>query len=99
MRAHATQVWFADGSVSEVNPDAVYGQTDGSGRARAVWAFSNLLCQPVTPTEAYRFGTATAASMEALGELVNIRLLSEPVASVESVPGVDLAAEGSADDE
>lgn len=99
MRSHATQVWFADGSVSEVNPDAVYGQTDSSGRARAVWAFSNLLCQPVTPTEAYRFGTATAASLEELGELVNIQLLPEPVASVDSVPSADLEAEGSADDE
>ena len=79
MRAHATQVWFADGWVSEVNPDAAYGQADGSSRGRAVWAFSNLLCQPVTPTEAYRFGTVSAESLEALGELVDLRLVEEPV--------------------
>lgn len=99
MRGHATQVWFADGSVSEVNPDAVYGQTDGSGRARAVWAFSNLLCQPLTPTEAYRFGTATTATLEALGKLADIRLLQDPVASADSVPGADPAVEVSADGE
>lgn len=99
MRAHATQVWFADGSVSEVNPDAVYGQTDGSGRARAVWAFSNLLCQPLTPTEAYRFGTATTATLEALGKLADIRLLQDPVASADSVPVADPAVEVSADGE
>lgn len=82
MRAHATQVWFADGSVSEVNPDAAYGQTDGSGKARAVWAFSNLLCQPVTPTEAYRVGTATLSALEPLKELVSIQVLEKSVACV-----------------
>lgn len=80
MRAHATQVWFADGSVSEVNPVAAYGQTDGTGRARAVWAFSNLLCQPVTPTEAYRLGTATAKTLEPLSELIHLRVADASVA-------------------
>lgn len=75
MRAHATQVWIADGSVSEVNPEAAYGQVDGSGRARGVWAFSNLLCQPVTPTEAYRFGTAGAETVAQLSELVRLRIV------------------------
>lgn len=79
MRAHATQVWFADGSVSEVNPVAAYGQADGSGNARAVWAFSNLLCQPVMPTEAYRFGTATPATLNPLAERINLKVTDASV--------------------
>ncbi|MDO5029475.1 MAG: N-acetyl-1-D-myo-inositol-2-amino-2-deoxy-alpha-D-glucopyranoside deacetylase [Corynebacterium sp.] len=79
MRAHATQVWIADGSVSEVNPVAVYGQADDSGNARAVWAFSNLLCQPVMPTEAYRFGTATPETLKPLAELINLKVTDASV--------------------
>ncbi|WP_448851218.1 N-acetyl-1-D-myo-inositol-2-amino-2-deoxy-alpha-D-glucopyranoside deacetylase [Corynebacterium sp. 335C] len=58
MAAHATQAWIADGRVSMVNPEPARGAHDGSGRAVAVWALSNLLCQPVTPVEHYRWGTA-----------------------------------------
>lgn len=59
LKAHATQAWVADGSVSRVNPEAAYGAIDSSGDARAVWALSNLQCQPVMPVEHYRLGSAT----------------------------------------
>ena len=68
LKAHATQAWVADGSVSRVNPDAAYGAVDSSGAARAVWALSNLLAQPVMPVEHYRFGTATEADIAWLVE-------------------------------
>ena len=77
MRAHATQVWMADGSVSEVNPQAAVGSVDGTGRARAVWALSNLDCQPVLATEAYRLGTATRETVDRLAELVPVHVKEE----------------------
>ena len=61
LRAHATQVWVGDGSVGTVNPAAAVGAVDDSGAAAGVWALSNLVCQPLTPTEHYRLGTATRA--------------------------------------
>lgn len=61
LRAHATQVWVGDGSVSAVNPAAAVGAVDASGAAAGVWALSNLVCQPLLPTEQYRLGTATDA--------------------------------------
>ena len=60
LRAHATQVWVGDGGVSMVNPRAATGAVDASGDARGVWALSNLICQPITPAEHYRLGTAGA---------------------------------------
>ncbi len=92
MRAHATQVWVADGSVSEVNPVAALGHADGSGRARAVWALSNLQCQPVLSSEAYRLGSATVEDVEALAELVSVRtgeaLAGEVLAGEPAQPGL-----------
>lgn len=58
LRAHATQVWVGDGSTSMVNPRAAVGAVDASGAATGVWALSNLLCQPITPAEHFRLGTA-----------------------------------------
>lgn len=60
LRAHATQVWVGDGGVSMVNPHAAVGAVDASGAARGTWALSNLVCQPITPAEHYRLGTAGA---------------------------------------
>lgn len=68
MGAHATQVWIADGRVSAVNPIPARGAHDASGRAAAVWALSNLLCQPVTPVEHYRWGTAGPSDLAAVLE-------------------------------
>ena len=64
LRAHATQVWVGDGSVGTVNPTAAVGAVDDSGAAAGVWTLSNLVCQPLTPTEHYRMGTATQAHAE-----------------------------------
>lgn len=69
MKAHATQAWIADGSVSQVNPHAAYGAVDDSGAARGVWALSNLLAQPILPVEHYRWGTATAEDIAPLKHL------------------------------
>lgn len=66
LRAHATQVWVGDGSVGMVNPRAAVGAVDGSGHAVATWALSNLICQPITPAEHYRLGTADASHVALL---------------------------------
>ncbi len=68
LRAHATQVWLGDGSVSATNPEAAFGQVDDSGDAWGVWAFSNLLCQPLLAHEWYRLGSATAEQVQWLRE-------------------------------
>ena len=86
MRHHATQIWMGDGGVSAVNPHAAWGQVDESGRARGVWALSNLICQPVVPWEGYRVGTADRGCLQALKELVGLReCATEPGAR----PGLD----------
>ena len=54
MRAHATQIWFADGSVSATNPRAARGHG-----AHPVWALSNLHAQPLLPAEYYQLGAGT----------------------------------------
>ncbi|MDO5513099.1 N-acetyl-1-D-myo-inositol-2-amino-2-deoxy-alpha-D-glucopyranoside deacetylase [Corynebacterium sp.] len=54
MRAHATQIWFADGSVTATNPQAAWGHG-----THPVWALSNLHAQPLLPTEYYQVGAGT----------------------------------------
>ncbi|GAB3648343.1 N-acetyl-1-D-myo-inositol-2-amino-2-deoxy-alpha-D-glucopyranoside deacetylase [Corynebacterium nasicanis] len=54
MRAHATQIWFADGSVSATNPRAAWGQG-----ADPVWALSNLHAQPLLAAEYYQLGAGS----------------------------------------
>lgn len=54
MRAHATQIWFADGSVSTSNPQAAWGHG-----THPVWALSNLHAQPLLDAEYYQRGAGT----------------------------------------
>ncbi|GAB3939617.1 N-acetyl-1-D-myo-inositol-2-amino-2-deoxy-alpha-D-glucopyranoside deacetylase [Corynebacterium tapiri] len=59
MRAHATQLWLADGSVSATNPQAAYGHaSDG----HTVFALSNLIAQPLLRREHYRSGVGLPVS-------------------------------------
>lgn len=81
LKAHATQAWVADGSVSDVNPHAAYGAVDDSGNARGVWALSNLLAQPILPVEHYRFGTATADDIAELTEAGQMTIVDSEVLS------------------
>ena len=62
MRAHATQIWFADGSVSATNPQAAWGQ----GR-HPVWALSNLLAQPLLSREHYQLAAGELPEADLLG--------------------------------
>ena len=62
MRAHATQIWFADGSVSATNPQAAWGQ----GR-HPVWALSNLLAQPLLSREHYQLAAGALPEADLLG--------------------------------
>lgn len=64
MRAHATQVWFADGSVSATNPQAAWGTG-----VHPVWALSNLLAQPLLPYEWFQMGVGQLPSGGLLSEL------------------------------
>lgn len=51
MRAHATQLWIADGGVSATNPRAARAQAPDT-----VYALSNLIAQPIMRREHYQFG-------------------------------------------
>ncbi|HKM25350.1 MAG TPA: PIG-L family deacetylase, partial [Corynebacterium sp.] len=62
MRAHATQIWFADGSVSATNPRAAWGQG-----AHPVWALSNLHAQPLLGREHYQLGAGSLPEADLLG--------------------------------
>ncbi|MHA2788642.1 N-acetyl-1-D-myo-inositol-2-amino-2-deoxy-alpha-D-glucopyranoside deacetylase [Corynebacterium sp. S7] len=55
MRAHATQIWVADGYVSETNPHAAWGAGPD-----VVFALSNLIAQPILKREHYQFGAGLA---------------------------------------
>ncbi|STC70140.1 N-acetyl-1-D-myo-inositol-2-amino-2-deoxy-alpha-D-glucopyranoside deacetylase [Corynebacterium pilosum] len=60
MRAHATQVWIADGAVSTTNPNAAWG----SG-PRTVFALSNLIAQPILRREHYQLGAGAPLGHDA----------------------------------
>ena len=51
MRAHATQLWIADGRTTDVNPHAALA----SGPV-VYYALSNLIVQPIQRVEHYQLG-------------------------------------------
>lgn len=55
MRAHATQLWIADGRVTDVNPHAVT-----AGGDVVYYALSNLIVQPIQRVEHYQLGAGLA---------------------------------------
>lgn len=59
MRAHPTQLWLADGSVSIVNPRAAAAALASTERVACVFALSNLIAQPVLRAEHYHLGWGT----------------------------------------
>lgn len=60
MRAHPTQIWVADGTVSATNPEAAYAGVKSTAECAAVFALSNLITQPVMRTEYAQLGAGTA---------------------------------------
>ncbi|GGG78048.1 N-acetyl-1-D-myo-inositol-2-amino-2-deoxy-alpha-D-glucopyranoside deacetylase [Corynebacterium pelargi] len=56
MKAHATQLWIADGTISATNPHAAIAQVDDPDLVPAVFALSNLIAQPLLREEHYRLG-------------------------------------------
>lgn len=52
LHAHATQVWCADGSSSDVNPQS----REVPAGTPLLWCLSNLIAQPLLDTESYRVG-------------------------------------------
>ncbi|MBC2681935.1 N-acetyl-1-D-myo-inositol-2-amino-2-deoxy-alpha-D-glucopyranoside deacetylase [Corynebacterium sp. 4HC-13] len=68
MAAHATQVWVADGTVTDVNPHA---RTVPAGTP-VLWCLSNLIAQPIISTESYEVGyTAEGVSQRFAEELLH----------------------------
>ncbi|QNQ89984.1 N-acetyl-1-D-myo-inositol-2-amino-2-deoxy-alpha-D-glucopyranoside deacetylase [Corynebacterium poyangense] len=51
MKAHATQIWIADGDSSRTNPHRAFAVVDDSSSCAAVWALSNLIAQPLAKRE------------------------------------------------
>lgn len=72
MRAHATQLWFADGSVSATNPRAARASVDDPDLVPDVWALSNLIAQPLLRREHFRLGAGAALPADATGVLDGI---------------------------
>lgn len=75
MKAHATQLWIADGSINDTNPVAAFAPIIDPEKAPFVFALSNLITQPLLRFEHYQIGTvvnvSTRNTIEALvaGEL------------------------------
>lgn len=74
MRAHATQIWIADGSVSETNPAAAFATVTDREAAPVVWALSNLVAQPLLRREHYQLGAGLELPTGATGLLDGIEL-------------------------
>jgi N-acetyl-1-D-myo-inositol-2-amino-2-deoxy-alpha-D-glucopyranoside deacetylase len=55
MRAHATQIWVADGTASDVN-DQVRDSNPPAPTATTLFCLSNLITQPLLNSESYRLG-------------------------------------------
>lgn len=55
MRAHATQIWVADGSTSDVN-DQARESNPPARTAATLFCLSNLITQPLLDNESYRVG-------------------------------------------
>ena len=55
MRAHATQIWVADGTASDVN-DQVRDSNPPASTATTLFCLSNLITQPLLDSESYRLG-------------------------------------------
>ncbi|APT84474.1 N-acetyl-1-D-myo-inositol-2-amino-2-deoxy-alpha-D-glucopyranoside deacetylase [Corynebacterium aquilae] len=56
MRAHATQVWIADGRPHPLGAGSARAIVEDVEAAPVVWALSNLIAQPLTPVEYYQLG-------------------------------------------
>ena len=56
MKAHATQLWIADGEVSHTNPHAARATVTDTTAAPTVFALSNLIAQPLPAREHYQLG-------------------------------------------
>lgn len=54
MRAHATQIWIADGSISDTNPHAAFATAPDP--TVVTYALSNLIAQPILRREHYCVG-------------------------------------------
>lgn len=74
MKAHATQLWFADGEESFVNPHAATATVQDSQKAAEVFALSNLIAQPLMPTEHYQLGWGTPLPEGAKSALEGLEL-------------------------
>lgn len=59
MRAHATQLWLADATTSDVNPHAAIAGVADLKAAPLVFALSNLIAQPLLDIECYQLGGGT----------------------------------------
>lgn len=55
MRAHATQIWVADGTASDVNAQ-VRASNPPAPSATTLFCLSNLITQPLLDSESYRLG-------------------------------------------
>lgn len=56
MKAHATQIWIADGDLSHTNPHRAVAVVNDDDACPAVWALSNRIAQPILKHEDFRLG-------------------------------------------
>ncbi|MDO5076479.1 N-acetyl-1-D-myo-inositol-2-amino-2-deoxy-alpha-D-glucopyranoside deacetylase [Corynebacterium sp.] len=57
--AHATQLWVANGGVSEVNPRAAFARTVDTDAAPLVYCLSNRIAQPLMRYEHFQYASGT----------------------------------------
>ena len=67
MRAHATQLWIADGRITDVNPHAALAQGPV-----VYYALSNLIIQPIQRVEHFQLGAGTPLDDDATNVLSGI---------------------------
>ena len=61
MRAHASQIWLADGSTTRTNPASAVAAIHEPQRVPGAFGLSNLLVMPLLPAEYFQLGQGEPA--------------------------------------
>ena len=68
MRAHATQIWLADGSTTATNPEAAVAAVHDPATVPGAYCLSNTLLMPLLRAEYFQLGRGEPAT-DLLGDL------------------------------
>ena len=68
MRAHASQIWVADGSTTCTNPEAAVAAVHNPAAVPGAYCLSNRLLMPLLRAEYFQLGRGAGAT-DLLGDL------------------------------